>query len=198
MISLSGRIPIRPIGGSSKQNIMFQSFQLEARQQEALGVFNIALYVYASSRERAVEIANENGYETRGDDCNDKDVDYECKFLSETMRLKDVKRNTAVHAHDCDQCIYLGTEISEIKDPIKVTSIYDLYYCGSQKGRPTLIARNGEQGDYASGGVFSWEGRNPMLKKAREAAIKKGVITNEQAFMFWHPEWVGEREQSGD
>lgn len=180
-----------------------KEYQLESRSQRSIGIFNIALYVYAESREKAVEIANKNGYETRGDqlDCNINLDDVKCEYLSQMLITKDIKENEPIHEHDCNKCIYLGTALkcnARFGEEVKATDVCDLYYCPSSGTSATLIARNGDCGNYASGGVFSWNGGNADLIKARKLAIKKGHLTNEEAFSMWHPEWVGERPKRGD
>ena len=70
-----------------------------------------------------------------------------------------------LHEHDCDKCVYLGTEQGN-----------DLYYCDRE---PTVIARYGEYGEYASGLCFA--DRIPLLGMARDRAIEAGLITPENA-----------------
>lgn len=65
------------------------------------------------------------------------------------------------HAHDCDCCVFVGTE-----------GEFDLWWCTGQK---TPIARYGNAGQYKSG--FCFIGRDPLLKKAYDNAVKKGVAT---------------------
>jgi len=64
-----------------------------------------------------------------------------------------------IHVHDCDECVYLGSEDG-----------CDLYYCDRE---PTLIARYGIDGDYMSG---AWM-QHPLILKAKSIAIGRGLTT---------------------
>ena len=67
--------------------------------------------------------------------------------------------------HDCDSCIYLGTEHNVVK--------WDLYFC-PQGTNPTVIARRGSAGDYLSG--MSAVDVEPMLALAYLRAVKAGLF----------------------
>lgn len=66
-----------------------------------------------------------------------------------------------LHEHDCDTCIYLGSD-SECD--------YYYHYDETYPSLSTLIARYGEFGDYSSGldFVMSSEGLNKALRLASE------------------------------
>jgi hypothetical protein len=68
------------------------------------------------------------------------------------------------HEHDCACCTYLGQHEQ-----------YDLHYCG--RGRPTVIARFGPDGDYLSGMDFAIDGSIPVLTEALHRAIKQKLVT---------------------
>jgi len=77
------------------------------------------------------------------------------------------------HEHDCDRCIYLGSDEEGLEEKIKT----DYYFCHKPGEHPclsTLIARYGEFGDYSSGidFVMSSIGMNKALK----LAIEKNVL----------------------
>lgn len=71
----------------------------------------------------------------------------------------------ARYTHDCDECVFLGTE-----------GKYDLYFCGSN---PTVIARYGTEGDYLSG--LALVPHVPSLSVAAGIALDRGLITASQA-----------------
>jgi hypothetical protein len=64
------------------------------------------------------------------------------------------------HKHDCDCCTFLGR-----------FGAYDLYHHDNQglSGKPTVIARYGELGDYTSGMVFGHFDRDDMSSGIGEA-----------------------------
>ncbi|UYL87470.1 hypothetical protein SEA_PUREGLOBE5_107 [Arthrobacter phage Pureglobe5] len=66
--------------------------------------------------------------------------------------------------HDCEGCVYLGTRWLTVQ--------WDLYFC-NQGGRPTVVARRGEHGDYISGIEFI--DREPMLALAYVRAVQAGL-----------------------
>lgn len=69
------------------------------------------------------------------------------------------------HEHDCDTCIFLGTDENE---PV------DYYY--HKEGMETLIARFSDQdSDYISGMVFV--GMNPWITEADRRAKALGVLS---------------------
>lgn len=71
---------------------------------------------------------------------------------------------TAVHEHDCETCLYLGTRIDRERT-------YDLYVDLVQG---TLVARHGKDSDYISGaGAALVHG---MLAIAMLLAVHKGAI----------------------
>lgn len=73
------------------------------------------------------------------------------------------------HPHDCDGCIYLGSEIRGTAEEARAT---DYYYCPG-KIEPTIIARTGIDGDYASGMPFGTLDRPmPALKRCLELAMR--------------------------
>lgn len=80
-----------------------------------------------------------------------------------------------LHNHDCNSCIYLGSD-----------SEADYYYHLDD----TLIARYGEDGDYSSGFTFVMSniGLNEALKRASEQNVLsekiKSEIKNEQRRWF--------------
>lgn len=70
----------------------------------------------------------------------------------------------ARYAHDCDECVFLGTEGKN-----------DLYFCGAN---PTVIARYGVDGDYISGLAFV--PMIPELAVAAGIALDRGLVTASQ------------------
>lgn len=73
--------------------------------------------------------------------------------------------------HDCDSCIYLGTESLDYHGD-EIFEIYDLYFCAADIGGPTVIARYGDSGpEYKSGMVFAKPGH--PLNRAKELAIER-------------------------
>ncbi len=65
--------------------------------------------------------------------------------------------------HDCDKCISLDHYDG-----------HDLYYC-EQGGRPTLIARYGDDGpEYKSGIRFT--GLDPHITEAFDRAKERGLV----------------------
>lgn len=77
----------------------------------------------------------------------------------------------ARYEHDCDQCVFLGTQ-----------GRYDLYYCNAN---PTVIARYGVYGDYISGLLVASE--VPELAIAVVRAINAGLLTTEQMQAITNP-----------
>lgn len=75
-------------------------------------------------------------------------------------------QETPQHKHDCAQCVFLGRMGS-----------YDLYFHdgGERPIFTTLVARDGEAGEYISGLPFSRPGGgSPELQEARHRAMKAG------------------------
>ena len=70
--------------------------------------------------------------------------------------LHETGNEIPLHKHDCQSCIYLGTFGED-----------DLYYHPGQ--RPTLIARYGIDGNYASGLIFGEAEQNDMNSSLGEA-----------------------------
>lgn len=62
-----------------------------------------------------------------------------------------------IHQHDCNNCVFLGTFQNN-----------DLYYC-NQHGRPTVIARYGPSGEYASGLTFGEHDKDDLTSELGEA-----------------------------
>jgi hypothetical protein len=67
---------------------------------------------------------------------------------------------------NCDTCTFLGH-----------FGKYDLYHC-LQHGDPTVIARFGENGDYASGMGFADNGQIPALVEAKRLAEAYNLPVN--------------------
>ncbi len=66
--------------------------------------------------------------------------------------------------HDCEKCIYLGEWQG-----------HDLYWC-AQGGRPTVIARWGDDGpNYQSGMIFADRELIPALVEAKTRALQRGL-----------------------
>jgi hypothetical protein len=77
------------------------------------------------------------------------------------------------HQHDCDNCIYLG---SDIEGDVKT----DYYFCHRKESHPclsTLIARYGEYGDYSSGFEFTMSSIG--LNKALKLAVEKNILPDD-------------------
>lgn len=70
----------------------------------------------------------------------------------------------ARYAHDCGECVFLGTE-----------GKHDLYFCGAN---PTVIARYGVDGDYLSG--LPLVPMVPVLAVAASHALDRGLLTASQ------------------
>jgi hypothetical protein len=77
----------------------------------------------------------------------------------------------ASYAHDCEECVFLGTH-----------DRYDLYYCDAT---PTVIARYGIDGDYLSGLLIA--STVPVLAIATVRAITAGLLTTEQIRAITNP-----------
>lgn len=80
------------------------------------------------------------------------------------------------HKHDCDNCIYLGSDEEGSEENVKT----DYYFCHHKGDHPclaTLIARYGEYGDYSSGLDFVMSSIG--LNKALKLAVEQNVLTNE-------------------
>ena len=62
-----------------------------------------------------------------------------------------------VFKHDCKSCQFLATiSVTGIDIPPKKNCTYDLYYCPSSRGFPTIVARYGDGGsEYISGTDFA-------------------------------------------
>ena len=70
------------------------------------------------------------------------------------------------YAHDCAECIPLG----QMGD-------HDLYFCS--QGRPTVIARYGDDGpEYRSGICFTYI--DPELARAYALAVDRGLLANDK------------------
>lgn len=81
------------------------------------------------------------------------------------------------HEHDCDKCIYLGSDLEGEGDEIVK---YDFYFCHKEGQHPclsTLIARYGEFGDYSSGLDFVMS--STSLNKALKLAVEKNVLPDD-------------------
>lgn len=75
------------------------------------------------------------------------------------------------YVHDCDRCHFLGHYFDEEEGHDT-----DLYFCQQAAIRiPTVIARFGEHGQYASGMSAAF-GQDPALTEARKRAIAFGLI----------------------
>lgn len=70
------------------------------------------------------------------------------------------------HQHDCENCAYLGTKAYHPHQ-------WDLYWC-DQGGRPTVIARSGDLGEYTSG--LGFVDRDVFLALAYVRAVKAGLF----------------------
>jgi len=68
--------------------------------------------------------------------------------------------------HDCDQCVFLGHSQGQGR-------LVDLYYCETRGHSRTVIARYGEDGDYASGWGFI---NSPALLEAMAIAKGRGLV----------------------
>ena len=80
------------------------------------------------------------------------------------------------HQHDCDNCVYLGSDEESSEEKIKT----DYYFCHRQGEHPclaTLIARYGEHGDYSSGSDFVMSSIG--LNKALKLAVEQNVLPDD-------------------
>lgn len=85
--------------------------------------------------------------------------------------------------HDCPDCIFLGRLTKKMPNHGGITAlknqVFDLYYCPTQAGGPTVIARFGLLGEYCSGMPFataSTVNGIPELFEAKKRALAKGLI----------------------
>lgn len=72
------------------------------------------------------------------------------------------------HVHDCNHCIYLGSDKN---------NDYYYHYDKEYPTLSTLICRYGDHGDYSSGLEFIMS--NVGLNKALALGVQKGVFTSE-------------------
>jgi len=74
------------------------------------------------------------------------------------------ERLTPRFEHDCDRCVFLGIE-----------GEHDLYFCVQGDGRPTVVARYGDNGpDYTS--ALELADLIPALGVARRLARERGLL----------------------
>lgn len=71
------------------------------------------------------------------------------------------------YQHDCTKCVFLGTD-----------GEYDLYVCEGE-GRPTVIARYGDDGPQYKSGLAS-VGIDPHLTEAADWAVYRGLLDASQ------------------
>jgi hypothetical protein len=84
-------------------------------------------------------------------------------------------KETPIHEHDCDSCIYLGRWMSERYVPGKEV---DLWVCPNAVPFGwTPICRFGEYGDYGSGACFA--PNCPDLGEAAKRALAGGHVSQE-------------------
>jgi hypothetical protein len=69
------------------------------------------------------------------------------------------------YQHDCDKCQFLGQDAK-----------HDLYFC-PQGGRPTVIARYGDEGHEYMSGLFS--AHIEPLDEAKKRAVANGLLPRE-------------------
>ncbi len=81
-----------------------------------------------------------------------------------------METNTPHHVHDCDQCIYLGSNKLAFDEEREQ---WDYYFCEKCDGG-TLIARYGINGDYLSWPINLYKmNRENILKQAPNYEIEK-------------------------
>ncbi len=81
------------------------------------------------------------------------------------------------HEHDCDRCIYLGSDEEIIGEESEKN---DYYFCHKKDNHPclsTLIARYGEFGNYSSGLEFVMSSTG--LNRALKLAVEKNVLPDD-------------------
>lgn len=104
-------------------------------------------------------------------------------------------QDTKFHEHDCDHCIYLGSEntvnyydLSPTPQKIDV----DYYYHKGDKHVETVIARFGNEGDYASGffhipqSVKEYKEKNKKLLELSNKEVLL-VMLNDENYKFKSP-----------
>lgn len=77
-----------------------------------------------------------------------------------------IPQETPTFTHDCDECKFLG----QIHDEI----LYDLYFC-PQGGRPTVIARFGNEGSQYKSGLYGGM-HDLVLYEAKKRATARGHL----------------------
>lgn len=73
------------------------------------------------------------------------------------------------HQHDCDCCHYLGSE--NVND-----SGFDYYICEQGGSNPTVIARFGIDGDYASGLISVKYSAKDYIKNHPDMTLAEAVL----------------------
>ena len=80
------------------------------------------------------------------------------------------------YKHDCEECYFLGTILSNNSD-------HDLYCCVKKGPFKTVIARYGSDGpDYESGLLVALQGQNVRLEEALRRAIDLKLISPEVTY----------------
>lgn len=76
---------------------------------------------------------------------------------------------TKFHEHDCECCHYLGSDA-------KKTDLFDYYVCEQGGIVPTVIARYGNAGDYASGLDFVQHAAKKYVKTHVDMTLAQAVL----------------------